>query len=262
MSDESRKRKLRIAHLAGPNATIQNTPPLVTSNKARQLHGLPLLTDSEGQPQRYDALRAQRLATPAVVYVDQFSAHPLEEDSAALYEAPDGYLDAQGRFHVERQSEDDRPVYRIELHPDDGYYPLPYMARQKGNRAWETDGVESLSPRAEARQPFMPDGRRLFEEIDRLGIDARGHGNVVGNLADVDFFRVAPSGGYLSGVPGSHRTDGGVSDSAPEQPGRDFFPYRPPHLHRSPSRSVLAQITNAAQAVLSTLPHAAAWRRA
>ena len=26
--------KLRIAHLAGPNATIQNTPPLVTSNKA------------------------------------------------------------------------------------------------------------------------------------------------------------------------------------------------------------------------------------
>jgi hypothetical protein len=29
------KSKLRIAHLSGPNATIQNTPPLVTSNKAR-----------------------------------------------------------------------------------------------------------------------------------------------------------------------------------------------------------------------------------
>ena len=28
-------RKARIAHLAGPNATIQNTPPLVTSNKAQ-----------------------------------------------------------------------------------------------------------------------------------------------------------------------------------------------------------------------------------
>jgi hypothetical protein len=25
-------RKARIVHLAGPNATIQNTPPLVTSN--------------------------------------------------------------------------------------------------------------------------------------------------------------------------------------------------------------------------------------
>ena len=27
-------RKAQIAHLAGPNATIQNTPPLVTSYKA------------------------------------------------------------------------------------------------------------------------------------------------------------------------------------------------------------------------------------
>ena len=27
--------KPRIAHLAGPNATIGNSPPLVTSNKAR-----------------------------------------------------------------------------------------------------------------------------------------------------------------------------------------------------------------------------------
>ena len=33
--------KIRIAHLAGPNATIQNTPPLVTSNKARVKHQLP-----------------------------------------------------------------------------------------------------------------------------------------------------------------------------------------------------------------------------
>ena len=28
--------KVRIAHIAGPTATIQNTPPLVTSNKARE----------------------------------------------------------------------------------------------------------------------------------------------------------------------------------------------------------------------------------
>ena len=47
-------KKIRIAHLAGPNATIQNTPPLVTSNKARAAHGLPLLTDVEGQPSRFD----------------------------------------------------------------------------------------------------------------------------------------------------------------------------------------------------------------
>jgi len=35
-------RKPRIAHLTGPNATIQNTPPLVTSNKARAKHNLQL----------------------------------------------------------------------------------------------------------------------------------------------------------------------------------------------------------------------------
>jgi hypothetical protein len=40
--------KTRIAHLAGPTATIQNTPPLVTSNKARAKHGLPLLKDADG----------------------------------------------------------------------------------------------------------------------------------------------------------------------------------------------------------------------
>ena len=41
-------KKIKIAHLAGPNATITNTPALVTSNKARRKHGLPLLTDVEG----------------------------------------------------------------------------------------------------------------------------------------------------------------------------------------------------------------------
>jgi hypothetical protein len=40
--------KPRIAHLAGSNATIQNSPPLVTSNKARVRHGLPLLTNADG----------------------------------------------------------------------------------------------------------------------------------------------------------------------------------------------------------------------
>ena len=36
--------KPRIAHLASSNATIQNSPPLVTSNKAREKYGLRLLT--------------------------------------------------------------------------------------------------------------------------------------------------------------------------------------------------------------------------
>ena len=53
--------KPRIAHLAGANATIQNTPPLVTSNKARAQHGLKPMTGPDGKPPRFDVLRPQRL---------------------------------------------------------------------------------------------------------------------------------------------------------------------------------------------------------
>src|SRR6184192_3699649 len=105
--------KPRIAHLAGSNATIQNSPPLVTSNKAREKYGLPLLTSPDGSALRFDALRPQRLAAPVTVYVEQFSAHPLERDAAELYGPPDGYLDSRGRFHKERQSPADKPVYEI-----------------------------------------------------------------------------------------------------------------------------------------------------
>src|SRR5213593_1937493 len=100
--------KPRIAHLAGSNATIQNSPPLVTSNKARAKYGLPLLTGPDGRVPRFDALRPQRLAAPVTVYVEQFSAHPLERDAAELYGLPDGYLDSQGAFHKERRGADDR----------------------------------------------------------------------------------------------------------------------------------------------------------
>src|SRR5580658_6650996 len=95
-------RKARIAHLSGPNATIQNTPPLVTSNKARQRHKLPLLKNADGSVSKFDALRAQRLAVPARVYIEQFSAHPLEHDAVELYAPPDGFIGADGTFHKER----------------------------------------------------------------------------------------------------------------------------------------------------------------
>src|SRR6185437_6353701 len=117
-------RKPRIAHLSGPTATIQNTPPLVTSTKARQKHGLPPLRNADGSPARFDALRPQRLAAPAKIYVEQFSAHPLEADSSHLYGPPDGYVDASGRFHKEPTGPDDKPVYEVEIRPEDGLYPL------------------------------------------------------------------------------------------------------------------------------------------
>ena len=62
--------KIRIAHLAGPNATIQNTPPLVTSNKARVKRQLPERCGPDGTPLRYDVLRPQRLAAPAKVRIN------------------------------------------------------------------------------------------------------------------------------------------------------------------------------------------------
>ena len=168
MADASAKP--RIAVFSGPTATIQNSEPLVTSNKAREKYGLPPRTNPDGTPMRFDVLRAQRLAVPVTVYIDQFSAHPLECDDAELYAPPDGYLDASGAFHKERTGPDDKPVYQVTLTPEDGLYPLPYMARQANGQAWEMDGTEERAPAELCRVPFFPDGSRLFEEIDRLGI--------------------------------------------------------------------------------------------
>jgi hypothetical protein len=242
----------RIAHFAGPNATIQNSPPLVTSNKARKKFGLPLLTNPDSTPARFDVLRPQRLAAPATLYVEQFSAHPLERDAAELYGPPDGYVDAQGRFHKERQGPADKPVYEITLSPDDGVYPLPYMARQADGCAWEEECAAPGAPEERARQIFYPDGSRIFEEVDRLGIGEKGLGNLIASRADVDFYRAFPPAGYTKGLPAAERTDIGDGDIVPERRGRDFFPYKPYHLDAHEPRLGLARITNIVQRTLSS----------
>jgi hypothetical protein len=245
-------RKPRIAHLSGPNATIQNTPPLVTSAKARRKHGLPPLLNPDGSKARFDALRAQRLAVPAKLYVEQFSAHPLEADSADLYGPPDGYVDANGGFQTERTSPDDKPVYEIEIRPEDGLYPLPYMAVQANGEPWEEECAIPNAPDHQARQAFFPDGSRSFEEIDRLSVLATGTANGISALADVDFYRPLPPSGYRKGLPAEKRTDSGEGDIPAEVRGKDFFPYRPLHLAGGPPRPGLARITNMAQQVLSS----------
>src|SRR5262245_46672337 len=77
--------KPRIAVFSGPTATIQNSEPLVTSNKARHQHSLPLRTNPDGSPLRFDALRPQRLPAPVTVYIEQFSAQPLDRAGSGLY---------------------------------------------------------------------------------------------------------------------------------------------------------------------------------
>jgi L-asparaginase len=244
--------KARIAHLAGPNATIQNTPPLVSSNKARAKHRLPLLTNPDGSLARFDVLRAQRLAAPATLYVEQFSAHPLEADAAELYGPPDGYIDSFGQVHRERQSADDKPVYEVELRPEDGLYPLPYMALQADGAAWEEECAFPNAPESRARQGFFPDGSRSFEEIDRLQIGAHGTGNLISGKAEIDFYRILPPSGYTKGLSADRRTDTGAGEIPPERRGVDFFPYKPPHLAASAPRPALARATNAVQQILAS----------
>ena len=241
--------KARIAHLAGPNATIQNSPPLVTSNKARLRAGLPPMQDAGGTQLTFDALRAQRLAAPAKVYVEQFSGHPLEADAADLYAPPDGYMGADGVFHGDRQSPDDKPVYEIELRPEDGLYPLPYMALQVDGTPWEEECASPGAGDDGARQGFYPDGSRSFEEIDRLAVGDDGRASLISSVADVDFYRGLPPGGYRKGLAADKRTDIGEGDIPPEVRGRDFFPYKPYHLASAPPRPALAKMTNAMQAL-------------
>jgi hypothetical protein len=192
------------------------------------------------------------------VYIEQFSAHPLERDAAELYGAPDGYLDADGVFHKERSGPHDKAVYEVTLKPEDGLYPLPYMARQADGRPWEMDGADSNAPAELCRVPFFPDGSRLFEEIDRLGISDEGVGCLLTAKADFDFYRALPSGGYTKGRSAGERTDIGAGDIAPEIRGTDFFPYRPPYLRKEPPMSALARLTNVVQKALTTGRYAGA----
>jgi L-asparaginase len=247
----SSESKIKIAHLAGPTATIQNSPPLVTSNKARRKYGLPLRKNLNGTDPRFDVLRAQRLAAPTTVYVECFSAHPMEADAAELYGPPDGFLNAKGEFRKERSSPQDTAVFEIELRPEDGVYPLPYMARQANGQAWEEECVSPGAPADQARQGFYPDGSRSFQEIDRLSVGPEGVGNLISSIADVDFYRMLPTAGYTKGLLAALRTDVGEGDIPRETRGKDFFAYKPFHLNESPPRPSLARLTNAAQRILT-----------
>ncbi|WP_392423629.1 asparaginase domain-containing protein [Barrientosiimonas humi] len=224
--------RLRIAVFAGPTATILNTPDLVTSNKARARHGLPL------QPSRFDQLRPQRLAAPVTVYVEAFSAHPLEKDRAALYGPPDGWLDEQKNFHQEKPEGPSTPVFVVDLDPEDGLYPLPYMARQADGSAWEETAAVPLAGPEQHRQTFLPDAVWLYEAIERFGVTDMGTPVALGSVADFEFFRAAPSAGPTTGPEA-------------EVAGRDFFAYYPYHQQSEPALSNLAHATNLVQAALS-----------
>ncbi len=246
--------KPKIAVFAGSQATVLNSVPLVTSNKARAKYGLEPLIDPSGPQPVFDHLVPQRLAAPVEVLIEMHSAHPLERDAAELYGPPDGYLDGEGNFHSERQSRDDKAVYKVQLRPEDGLYMLPYMARQADGKPWERECAYRGAPSDKCRQPFFPDASRMFEEIDRgiWGSDGSGVSNSLSSKARFDFFRPVPPAGYTKGLPSTERTDIGEGDIAPEVLGEDFFPYKPFHLESAPDFQALARASNSVQSALDS----------
>ncbi|MEJ0035982.1 MAG: hypothetical protein WDO68_07850 [Gammaproteobacteria bacterium] len=240
--------KPRVAVFSGPTATIQNNTPLITSNKARGQYGLPLQKDPWGQV-TVDQLRYQRLAAPVTVYIEMFTAHPLESDVKELYAAPDGYVNARGEFSKQRRGETDKPVFAVTLAPGDGLYPLPYMARQANGQPWEGVATRPDAPFSQSRQTFVPDASRIFEEIER-------NGGQVAAKANYDFYRAVPAGGYTKGLPANRRTDVGQGDIPPEKLGRDFFSYGA--YNASQTRPNLARAVNVVQKALASGKYAGA----
>ena len=120
--------RARIAVFSGPRSTIANSPTLVTGNKGR-------LPGERTLPGRYEHLVPQQLHEPVVVRIRKYSGHPMEEDSAALYQ------------------QDGRDYYEVELLPEDGPYPLPYVARRANGseRGQPFEEADLFDPGAELR---------------------------------------------------------------------------------------------------------------
>jgi L-asparaginase len=210
--------KPKIAVFSGPNSTIANSPTLVTSNKAR-------LPGDQELPGRRDHLVPQVLYEPVTVRIRKYTAHPLEDDAKAVYH------------------DDGQDFYEVELRPDDGPYPLPYMARRSdGSEAgvpFEDSDLYDATTSFGGRQFFYPDASRIFEDIDRTigGRAESGEGSTLDRLADYDFVRALPPGGY---------------SQQGERLGIDYFPYKPWAIGRMPSMGKLAQIANVVRRTLAT----------
>lgn len=218
--------KALIAVFAGPEATILNSPELRTG-----------------------VLRPQRLARPVTVYVEQFSAHPLEALTPELSGPPDCYVGTDGTVRDAPAEPGDRPVYRVELRPEDGLHLLPYPGVQASGKPW----VSSLEADQPRRQTFYPDAARIYEEIDRFGVDDFGRDGLLRALADFRFYRPAPSGGYPADpatLPDELFEHGAVRPGRAEVAEQDYFFYTHLHPTTDPTRADLARLTNAVQATL------------
>jgi L-asparaginase len=210
--------KKRIAVFSGPSSTIANSPPLVTSNKAR-------LSGERKLQGPFDVLVPQLLYEPVRVKIKKFSAHPLEEDASDVYH------------------DNGKDYYEVELLPEDGPYLLPYMSRRKdgtpNGTPFEAEDLENPKIRFGGRQGFYPDASRIFTEIDRTiaGRSDHGEANILATKADFTFIRALPPAGYTK---------------KGERAGVDYFPYKPYALTKNVRVGDLARVTNAVQTALKS----------
>ena len=216
--------KPKVVVFSGPRSTIANSPALVTSNKARK-EGERML---EG---RFDHLVAQTLYDPVTVRIAKYSAHPLERDAVDVY------------------ADDGKEYWEVELSPEDGAYLLPYLARRANGspegQPFEDGDLRDAVLEYGNRQMFYPDASRVFADIDRTitGRAPHGEGNILDRLAEYDFVRALPPGGYTK--------QGEVS-------GVDYFPYMPRAIEKFPPVHAMAKVVNTVQTAVSSGDYAGA----
>ena len=170
----------------------------MTSNKARAKYGLPPRLNPDGSPQRYDVLRTQKLAAPVTVYVEQFSAHPLEADAAELYGPPTATLIIRRLPHAAHRHGRPPGVRNRADRRKTATIPCPtWRARPTAARGRKNAPTPRRPPKAPA-SPSSPTASRSFAEIDQMAIGDDGVGNLISSLAEVDFHRVVPPAGYTA----------------------------------------------------------------
>ena len=134
-------------------------------------------------------------------------------------------------------------------------------ARALGPVAAAAGAVLSAQVAAQHQARVVQDGVQvaaLQAVAAERSVDGAGGASARSSIAEFDFQRVSPPGGWRGGLPADARADRGDGPVPPETRGVDFFPYYPFHLYTGPSRPALAGITNAVQAALASGDHAGA----
>ena len=205
----------------------------------------------DGSAMRFDVLRLQRLAAPGDGLRRTIQRAPLERDFARALRAA-GWLSRQRRrFSKQRTRPTDKPVFEVIMRPEDGLYPLPYMARQGNGQPWETDGTEKNVPSELCRVSFFPDGLAASSKNRPLGVSDEGIGSLLTGKAE-SILRALPSGGYAKG-----RSAASAPTSARETIARrcavSIFSSVPSWLFAQKSRPCrAARVTNVVQRALGS----------